>query len=398
MSVVTGTNIPGTGLAFEYDMTNTARSWIGPPTTNLVDAYWSSWTIDGSGQGSIGTRTITGPFACTITDAAANTRQNIYVTSGITASTTYTFSVQYQKIYGTPTLRFQIQAYNSSTFLSVMSFATTAELGITDIDGWQTAKITLTTPANCNRILWFMQDGDDYTTYTHSFSLANVQCEQQSFATPFCYPARSNTQAILDATRQNTTTATSLTYSSDNTFSFDGSTNYMGPGALAGSYSQFTVSVWIYPTTVSNYRNPIDCNFSYNGTTGNIGPRLEMNSSGNLIWMLSGNTSSNSVYDTYPVIASGMSPNIWYNVIITRDASNLVSTYLNGSVVTNQEANPSAFVNVFSNVVIGKGFHLDSAANRSFVGKLPLVQIYNTALTSTQVTQLFNAFRGRYGL
>ena len=398
MSVLTGTNIPNIGLALEYDMTNTARSWQGAPTTNLVDPNWTSWSVDSSGYSAVGTRTITGPFACTITDVASNTRQNIYITSGITASTTYTFSVQYQKLYGTPTLRFQIQAYNISTYLSTMSFATTAELGITDVDGWQTAKITLTTPANCNRILWFMQDGDDYVGYTHGFNLANAQCEQQSFATPFCYPARSNTQAILDATRQNTITATSLTYASDNTFSFDGSTNYMGPGALSGSYSQFTISVWMYPTAVSNYRNPIDCNYNYNGITGNIGPRLEMNNAGNLIWMLSGDTSSNSVYDYYPVITSGMAANTWYNVVITRDASTLVSTYLNGSVVTNQASNPSSFVNVFSNVVIGKGFHLDSAATRSFVGKLPLAQIYNTALTSAQVTQLFTAFRGRYGI
>ncbi len=390
--------MPTTGLSLEYDMTNTTRSWMGAPTTNLVDPNWTSWSVDGSGQGNIGTRTITGPFACTITDANANTRQSIYMTTGISASTTYTFSVQYQKLYGTPTLRFQIQAYNGGTYLSTMSFATTAELGVTDTSGWQTAKITLTTPANCNRILWFMQDGDDYTAYTHGFNLANVQCEQQSFATPFCYPSRSTTQAVLDATRQSTITATSLTYASDNTFSFDGSTNYMGPGALSGSYSQFTVSVWFYPTSVNNYRNPIDCNFNYNANSGNIGPRLEMNSAGNLAWNMSGNTGNNNIYDSYNVITSGMTANTWYNVVITRDGSNLVSTYLNGSVVTSQASNPNGFVNVFNNVVFGKGFHLSGAAERSFVGRLPLAQIYNTALTSTQISQLFNAYRGRYGI
>lgn len=398
MSVAAGTNIPTSGLSFEYDMTNTSRSWLGAPTTNLVDPNWASWSIDGSGQGAIGTRTITGPFACTITDSASNTRQNIYISTGISASTTYTFSVQYQRLYGTPTLRFQIQAYNGGTYLSTMSFATTAQLGITDTDGWQTAKITLTTPANCNRILWFMQDGDDYTTYTHGFNLANVQCEQQSFATPFCYPARSTTQALLDATRLTTITATSLTYASDNTFSFDGSTNYMGPGALAGSYSQFTVSVWFYSTSVSNYRNPIDCNFNVYPSSGNIGPRLEQNSAGNLVWTLSGNTGNNGIADNFTVQSSGLLANTWYHAVITRDGSSLISTYLNGAVVTNQASNPNGFVNAFGNVVIGKGFHLGSASERSFTGKIPLVQIYNTALNSAQITQLFNAYRGRYSI
>lgn len=398
MSIASGPNTVVNGMSFEYDMTNTNQSWIGAPTTNLVDPNWSSWTIDGSGTASIGTRTITSSFGCTIVDSASNTRQNIYISSGISASTTYTFSVQYQRLSGTPTLRFQIQAYNNSTYLSTISFATTAQLGIIDTDGWQTAKITVTTPASTNRILWFMQDGDDYTTYTHSFMLANVQCEQQSYATPFVWGTRSNTQAVLDGTKNTTITATSLTYNSDNTFSFDGSTNYIGPGALSGSYSQFTVSVWFYSTSVSNYRNPIDCNFNYNATTGNIGPRLEQNSAGNLVWILSGNTTNNGIADTITVISSGMLVNTWYNVVITRDGSSLISTYLNGTVVTNQTSNPSGFVNVFNNVVIGKGFFLDSASTRSFSGKIPVVQIYNRALSSSEITQNFNALRGRYGL
>lgn len=397
MSVIANTNIPTSGLTFEYDMTNTMRSWKGAPTTNLVDPFWSNWGVDGSGQGNVGTRTITSPFACTIVDVNANTRQSIFISSGISASTTYTFSVQYQRLSGTPTLRFQIQAYNSGTYLSTMSFATTAQLGLVDSNDWQTAKITLTTPANCNRILWFMQDGDDYTTYTHSFNLANPQCEQQSFATPFCYPSRSNTQALVDLTLLNTITASSLTYNSDNTFSFDGSTNYMGPGALSGSYSQFTVSLWLNSSSVSNYKNPIDCNYNYNGTTGNIGPRLEQSSTGVVGWILSGNTGNNSIYDGYTVTNS-MQPNTWYNFVITRDGSSLISTYLNGVVVQSGASNPNGFVNVFNNVVIGKGFSLDSAANRSFAGQIPLLQIYNTALNAAQVNLLFNAFRSRYGI
>ena len=244
MSVASGPNVNANGLVFYYDMGNPQTSWEGAPTTNLVDPNWSSWSIDGSGQGSIGTRTITGSFACTITDVAANTRQNIYISTGISASTTYTFSVQYQKLSGTPTLRFQIQAYNGATYLSTISFPTTAQLGITDIDGWQTAKITITTPASTNRILWFMQDGDDYTAYTHSFMLANVQCEQQSFATPFVWGTRSNTQAILDLTKKATVTATNPTYNANGTFSFNGGTDSMfisdNIGPISNNFSKIS--------------------------------------------------------------------------------------------------------------------------------------------------------------
>jgi hypothetical protein len=397
MAGTSGPFIATDGLVFDYDMSNTQKSWIGAPTTNLVNPSWAAWTVDGSGQGSIGTRTITSIYECLISDTAANTRQNIYI-AGIAASTTYTFSVQYKKVAGAPTLRFQLQAYNGGSYISTMIFATTAQLGILDIDGWQTAKYTVTTPAGTTQALWFMQDGDDYTTYTHAFILANPQCEQQSFATPFVAGTRSTTQSIKNlANLTSVTTSTSLTYASDNSFSFDGSTNYISAGTLSGSFSKFTVSVWFYSTSVSNYRNPIDCNFSYNGTTGNIGPRLEQNSAGNLNWAVSGNTTNNSLYDSFLVQSSGLLANTWYNVVITW-TSGSANTYLNGVPVAINQATPNGFVNVFNNVVIGKGFHLDSASVRSFTGKIPAVQLYNRALSATEVQQNFNALRTRYGI
>jgi len=393
-----GPTIATSGLTYYHDMSNTQKSFKGAPTTNLVDPSWANWSTDGSGQGSIGTRTINDTYECFIADSTSNTRQSIYISSGISASTTYTFSVQYKKITGTPTLRFQIQAYNGGSYLSTMSFATTAQLGITDKDGWQTAQITLTTPASTNRILWFMQDGDDYTTYTHSFRLKNVQCEQQSFSTPFVVGTRSTTQSLINLANSNSAvTTTSLTYASDNTFSFDGSTNYITVGALSGSFGSFTVSVWFYSTSVSNYRNPIDCNFNYNATTGNIGPRLEQNSSGNLTWNISGNTGNNSIYDSFNVQSSGLQANTWYNTVITW-TNGSANTYLNGAPVTVNASTPNGFVNVFNNVIIGKGFHLDAASTRSFTGKIPVVKIYNRALSATEVLQNFNALRARFGI
>jgi hypothetical protein len=154
--------------------------------------------------------------------------------------------------------------------------------------------------------------------------------------------------------------------------------------------------LWIYSTDVANYRNPIDCNYSYNGNTGNIGPRLEQNSSGNLGWVVSGNTGNNDLCDGYTVIPSGMLANTWYCVAITRSGG-LISTYLNGVVVINQASNPNGFVNVMSNVVLGRGFHL-SGGERYFSGRISDVNIYNSALTATQIQQNFNALRSRFGI
>jgi hypothetical protein len=203
--------------------------------------------------------------------------------------------------------------------------------------------------------------------------------------------------SIRDITDRSTIIPSSLTYNADGTFSFNGSTDHMVAGAMSGSFAQFTVSVWFNSTSVSNYRNPIDCNFNYNGTTGNIGPRLEQNSSGNLAWTVSGNTGNNSIADGFTVQSSGLLANTWYNAVITW-TNGSASTYLNGVPVVVNASTPSGFVNVFNNVVIGKGFHLDAASTRSFIGSIPATQIYNRALSAAEVQQNFQALRGRYGI
>ena len=74
------------------------------------------------------------------------------------------------------------------------------------------------------------------------------------------------------------------------------------------------------------------------------------------------------------------------------------NTYLNGVPVTINASTPNGFVNVFNNVIIGKGYHLDAASIRSFTGQISTVQIYNASLTATQILQNFNARKGLYGI
>ena len=89
-------------LVFHYD-TGNEKSLVGEPTTNLVDARWeSAWSIDGSGQGTIGTRTMIDEYHCRIVDVNSNTRQSEWVYN-LSPNTTYTFSVRFKKISGTPT-------------------------------------------------------------------------------------------------------------------------------------------------------------------------------------------------------------------------------------------------------------------------------------------------------
>ena len=61
-----------------------------------------------------------------------------------------------------------------------------------------------------------------YGAGTGSVQLAYPLLEASSVASAFTANTRTNTQALLDATGNNTLTISSLTYANDNTFSFNG--------------------------------------------------------------------------------------------------------------------------------------------------------------------------------
>ena len=139
---------------------------------NKVTVPFSSIGVDGSGQGSIGTREIISSNHVRITDVNSNTRQS-HLIQGLSGDQEYKVSVEYLKITGTPTFRFQIQGYIGGSYVRTIKFTNTEETGLRDIDGWQTATWTFTLAGNENGVRIWWQDGADYTTYTHSFELKN---------------------------------------------------------------------------------------------------------------------------------------------------------------------------------------------------------------------------------
>jgi hypothetical protein len=356
-------------------MNNTQKSWRGKPTTNLVNPLWSAWTIDGSGQGSIGTRTILSSYHCRIDDVNQNTRQSIYI-SGVSANTTYTFSVKYKKIFGTPTLRFQIQAYNGETFISGMTFATTAQLGITDIDDWQTASITLTTPSSTTRVVWFMQDGDDYVTYTHSFELKEPQMEEGSIVSSFVDGTRSSTQGLLDLTENRSLTPTNIIYNTDGTFSFNGSSWFdLDSTDIITGTQAFAVEAWYTTTGV---------------TADEIFGNYGSGSTSNTLWISGryGMWINSSVYFPGAPLGAGT-----YHIVATRSSAGDVFLYKNG-VLVNTGSLPASIATTF-NFRIGADVN---GGGEPFTGNIHSVKVYNKLLTATEVTQNFNSQRDRYGL
>jgi len=158
--------------------------------------------------------------------------------------TDYTFSVKYRKVSGTPTLRFQIQWLNSSNVVvGSVSFPTTPQVSIYNIDGWQLAKFTVTSPVNTAKVTWFIQDGDDYTGYTHSYDLKEPQIQTGIYPTKWAVnTATANTIAagggLLDISGNNVNADLG-------NVSFD-STGYIFTGASSNRIQFTTPTSFIY--------------------------------------------------------------------------------------------------------------------------------------------------------
>jgi hypothetical protein len=178
---------------------------------------------------------------------------------------------------------------------------------------------------------------------------------------------------------------------------FDGIDDYVNCGAVSGSFSSFTIITWFYPTAVANYNNVLDCNSGYY-SSGNVGPRLEMNSSGNLAWAYSNITGDNSQFYFHNVVSSGLMANTWHCAAITYNGGTSTSTtYYNGNetgLSRSAFGSPSGFAGTFNNLNIGRGFF----NSRYFQGRISQTQMYNRVLTATEIQQNFNSLRGRFGL
>ena len=400
MGIHRGSNIIRSGLEFAFDTGYTSvlsnkDSYIynqGEPTTNYITANLETLGTDGSGQSSVGTRTTIAPNHVKIVDVASNTRQT-YLISGLTGGTTYTVSIEFKKLNGSPTFRYQLQDYSGSSYLRTIKFTSTAETGLTDIYGWQTAKWTFTLGSDANAVRIWLQDGADYTTYTHSFELRNPQLEAKGHATPYVSGSRSNTTSLLDITGQHTLDVSNVSFDSAAHIDFDGTDDYLSLGSdtTFKSSGGWTVeSIVKYDSVAGGYNNATSpANFigsdsiTYNSWYWSV-------LSGKLaLWNISPGVWK---YGSTTLVAD-----TWYHTVLVSNANGTsYQMYLNGVAEGGDHASYSwnASYSGLKVKYIGKG----NANIRRVNGKIPITRIYNRALSSEEVAQNFNAYRGRFNI
>jgi hypothetical protein len=181
---------------------------------------------------------------------------------------------------------------------------------------------------------------------------------------------------------------------------FDGVDDYVRCPSISSSINPnngITLNYFL-KTSNTNRRNTLVSNYSVNpypGITGEIGTTGTW--ANGLRWQVASNTSTAKV-DIY--VSNVMQNNTVYFVTFTFDfATKTSKIYLNGveQSTTSISINPS---NITTNWIQNVNLELAADVINSlfYLGNIYTLQVYGKALSSTEITQNFNALRGRYGI
>lgn len=395
MSLGHGLSIPKNGLVFQYDMGNDKKSWKGAPATNVVthtnlDTGWSQgyntsiqWNdypapsgiksqvvsfIDQDGNGS-GYWYSYGDFAPQDPD------------------TTYCISI-YARTVGAD---WTIRAYTADN--SELGRQYTNSLTVPGDGKWYRLEFNpITTPSNTQ---------SDSLSFNFTDIPAGQRCwlcapqmTATSFHVPFVEGTRSNTQALIDTSSQNNTiTASSLTYNSNNTFSFNGTSDWATAANINLGLDPFvTVSAWIKRTnTLSNGGY-----WGLGGGVSNNGINGYTNASrpNKIGWDLWGQTTFDTGVD-YPL-------NEWVHVVWVKNASGFststLKVYINGvdTALSFTSRNNSSSVSLVDGFTFGR--ISDNVGGYYAPGEIDQLLLYDVALSSTEISRIFESTRGRYGV
>ena len=204
------------------------------------------------------------------------------------------------------------------------------------------------------------------------------------------YPKSGTTWYDVSSGGNNGTLINAPSYSSPDggSIKFDGTNDYVGiPFNSNLVTNTLTLNMWLYP--VDGYY-PIPFAALPNSSTLN-GFMLYQRNVENLWWWAIGNTSGTDL------VTTSLTRNVWVNLTGTYNGST-IRLYKNGSLVSTGSS--SRTIN-FTSASVNGNLRIASDINSAYLtfsGNVSTVQIYNKALSETEVLQNFNAQKGRFGL
>lgn len=198
----------------------------------------------------------------------------------------------------------------------------------------------------------------------------------------------------LSSDTDNGTLVNGVTFNSDGHFDFGGVDGkietFLSSSAIGNTFS---AEVWIYPTDFS----------APSGSPTDAYPRRIMTCHrfvGSTKWCLGIDTSGKLGFGGAGGVEEAadkkyqLSLNTYYHVVLTHDGTSY-KIYVNGTEQVDQTTSPIDS-NHQSNLAIGG--RPTGYGDRVFEGRIAQARIYNDLLSSSEVSQNFNATRGKYGV
>ncbi len=193
-----------------------------------------------------------------------------------------------------------------------------------------------------------------------------------------------------------------ITYSSwslpDYASFFDGSSAYVEiPTTSQLNSTTFTVSFWMNPRLYGNAQDNLTLPAASSSSSASV---LVSHTYNSMWWMTFGDNNEMSMYVEnsitpsqccQSVIAYNAVPqlNKWYMVTGIAN-STYIKIYINGMLVQEQPIIGSV-QKAGNSIVVGTGFGAQATSYGYFSGQISNLQIYDTALTSAQVQELYNS-------
>lgn len=373
------------GSVFMYDINDISNSYIGEPTTNY---QWNSgyevtpWTVGGINtdvtntidQGPIkGAKTW--KFQKTGTSNQWNGWESSY--GGIwtgNAGDIWTTSYWYKTTNDAGMGGFWVGAFYKSDWSA--PYNTTYLGGSTGIiaDGqWHYGWAT--TQFNENYSNAIIVDGPSwgYSGQSGELYINGLQWEKKSHPTPFAYGTRSSTQGLLPLVGNSSIDLSNISFDSNAQMTFDGTNDLIDIDTNFGTLSAYTFEYVAYSNSAANM--PISSRTS-----------TAFYKYGAYSWRYTHGGVGDEFYHTYGNDTG------WAHWVITYDGS-IITVYENG--VSKGTKASSGTADFSGGIRIGSWA---SSATYTWDGQIPIMKMYNRALSFAEVRQNYNKYKTRFNL
>lgn len=389
-------------LVFAYDTGDTRNSYRGKPTTNFfTNGHFAGGTGITQEAGSNPTNEVVyfpnnpgGSDYVLRQSTGSQAEYQINLTTQLAPSTTYVMSGWYGESpdYVGESRMFHARAFSSTGAHNATGNGIGTVLKTVEIGGitWKYCYQTITTPSNyINAFNWYM--GYSSTTYTGVRYYTNIMMEQGTVPSQFVNGTRSSTQGLLDLTGNSTIDLSNVSFDSNAQMTFDGTNDQILIDSHAsvipyGASTNITVEALVR----WNDLVPNGVIVSYGGNGTGAGFLFQVEYSQGLEFSLFDGAGNNGRASLLTA-GSTQYEDEYIHMAGTYDGST-IRLYINGV----QEALQSYTYGYPQQSY----FRLGNEYNRSYYANidLPVLKIYNRALTAAEVKNNYNNYKGRFNL